>query len=239
MSPLGPLNYLGGGSSAPQIPSSVATQTYVTSLPIQAGQTIGVQNTNDTDAIGFLAGGNYAYYVPPLAEGASGPAIGPFSGQFTFNADVLPPPGVATAGPTSGSILGGTPVVIAGHDFVDVSAVKFGDLPAQSFAVASENAITAIAPQSTKRGPVTISVTTPAGTATAAAQFSYTACVVPNVAGRKLKGAKKGLRKAGCGVGKVKFLRGATAKTGRVTKQNPKAGKVLAPGVKVNIKLAP
>ncbi|HEX6665649.1 MAG TPA: PASTA domain-containing protein [Solirubrobacterales bacterium] len=76
--------------------------------------------------------------------------------------------------------------------------------------------------------PVTGTVPTPAATG---------ACRVPGLAGRKLAAAKKRIRKAGCRVGKVKKLKGATAKAGVVVKQNPKAGKILAPGAKVHVKL--
>lgn len=66
---------------------------------------------------------------------------------------------------------------------------------------------------------------------------SRSVCRVPNLAGRRLEGARKRIRKAGCRVGTVKKLAGATAKTGVVVKQNPKPGKVLAAGAKVNLKL--
>jgi len=54
---------------------------------------------------------------------------------------------------------------------------------------------------------------------------------------QKLKGTKKRLRNADCKIGKVKKIEGATAKTGKVVKQNPKPGKVLAPGTEVKVTL--
>jgi PASTA domain len=63
------------------------------------------------------------------------------------------------------------------------------------------------------------------------------ACTVPSLVGAKLMSAKRRIRKGGCRVGNVTKRNGATAKTGRVVKQNPKAGKVLAPGAKVHVKL--
>lgn len=63
------------------------------------------------------------------------------------------------------------------------------------------------------------------------------ACKVPYLGGRRLEGAKKQIRKAGCTVGTVRKLAGVTAKTGVVVKQSPKPGKVRAPGAKVNVKL--
>ena len=81
--------------------------------------------------------------------------------------------------------------------------------------------------------------TTVAGTATGATPFQAQACKVPQLNGNKLRGAKKRVRKAHCKVGKVKKIEGATAKTGKVVKQRPKAGKVLAPGTKIKVTLAP
>ena len=62
-------------------------------------------------------------------------------------------------------------------------------------------------------------------------------CVVPKLKGKTLKTAKKRARKANCGIGKVKKLEGVTAKTGKVVKQKPKAGKVKAAGTKIAVTL--
>jgi DNA-binding beta-propeller fold protein YncE len=59
-------------------------------------------------------------------------------------------------------------------------------------------------------------------------------CVVPKLRGKKLKGAKKALRRAHCRLGKV---RPEGRKSGKVKKQRPKAGKTLPIGSKVNVKL--
>jgi beta-lactam-binding protein with PASTA domain len=71
----------------------------------------------------------------------------------------------------------------------------------------------------------------------AADRFTYTACVVPKLTGKKLRVSKKKLKKADCKLGKVKTLKGATAKSSKVVKQSPKPGRVLAPGSKVSVKL--
>lgn len=86
-----------------------------------------------------------------------------------------------------------------------------------------------IAPRAS--APVTATAAAPAPVA------GSVACRVPNLAGSRLAGAKKRIRKAGCKLGTVKKLEGATAKTGVVVKQNPKTGRILAPGAKVNVKL--
>jgi PASTA domain len=62
-------------------------------------------------------------------------------------------------------------------------------------------------------------------------------CLVPKLKGKKLKAAKKRARKAHCKIGHVKRLKGVTAKTGKVVKQKPKAGKVKAAGSKIAVTL--
>ena len=142
--------------------------------------------------------------------------------------------------------IGGTSVVIAGHDLTGVTAVKFGSTPATSFTVNSETQITATTPATTTPGAVDTSVTTPAGTtATSSAdRFTYTAppvpqplpakvsCTVPKLKGKKLKAAKQALLKAECKLGKVKGKKSSSAK---VKTQKPKPGTVLAGGSKVSV----
>jgi PASTA domain len=62
-------------------------------------------------------------------------------------------------------------------------------------------------------------------------------CVVPKLKGKTLKAAKKRARKAHCRIGKVKLLAGVTAKTGKVVKQKPKAGKVKAARTRIAVTL--
>ncbi|HVQ58455.1 MAG TPA: IPT/TIG domain-containing protein [Solirubrobacterales bacterium] len=242
LTPLGGQSYLASGTSGPATPLSLGPETFPASLPIKAGQTIAVDNTNPTDLVSLAASGAsaYDYFAPPLADGASGTSAGPFNGvEFAFYAEVLPLPGVSVISPTAGSIAGGTVVSIAGSEFAEVTGVRFGAAPATLYSVDSAGLIKAVAPPSATPGPVAVTVTTSAGTTAAGAgsTFTYTACVVPKLAGKKLKGAKKRIRKGGCRVGKVNRPKGVTAKTGVVVKQNPKAGKILTPGAKVNVKL--
>jgi beta-lactam-binding protein with PASTA domain len=61
--------------------------------------------------------------------------------------------------------------------------------------------------------------------------------VVPRLNGEKLKRARKQLRKASCRTGRVTRKKGVNAKAAKVVKQNPKAGKAVAPGAKVNLTL--
>jgi beta-lactam-binding protein with PASTA domain len=81
-----------------------------------------------------------------------------------------------------------------------------------------------------------VSVTTSGGkSATVPAdEFTYTACVVPNLRGKTLRNARKALKRADCQLGKVIAKRRAT---GHVKNQRPKARTVLAPGSRVQVKL--
>jgi hypothetical protein len=156
--------------------------------------------------------------------------------RYNVSATLLPPPVVTAIGTTGGSIKGGTPVVITGANFAQVKGVSFGATPA-AFAVSSEGQVTATTPPSTTLSKVPVTVTTAAGTTTSASTFTYEGCKVPKLGGKKLKASKKKLKKGDCKLGKVKKLGDATAKTGKVIKQNPKPGKILAPDTKVSIKL--
>jgi beta-lactam-binding protein with PASTA domain len=60
---------------------------------------------------------------------------------------------------------------------------------------------------------------------------------VPKLAARKLQAAKTRSRLAGCAIGKVRKKEGATAKSGKVVKQNPTPGASLAPGTRIAITL--
>ncbi|HEU5062663.1 MAG TPA: PASTA domain-containing protein [Solirubrobacterales bacterium] len=75
-------------------------------------------------------------------------------------------------------------------------------------------------------------------TAGADMAFKTPACIVPKLKGKKVKAARKALRKANCKVGKVKRSFSSKFKKGRVMKQRPKPGKVLAAGAKVRIKVS-
>jgi hypothetical protein len=233
--------YTAVGSSAPVTASGIKFETFTTSLPIRAGDTIGLDLPVgakigvDTKAPPASV---FAIWKPMLGEGATLPyseAAG--SGEWGFNAEVQPAPSVASIAPASGSIKGKTEVTISGEDFAGVSGVSFGGAPATSFSVGSETSITAVVPPRAKIGGVDVTVTTAAGTSPLVAtdQFTYTACVVPKLKGKKLKAAKKKLTKANCKLGKLK---GQKTKSAKVTKQSPKPGKVLAPGAKVGVKLA-
>lgn len=60
-------------------------------------------------------------------------------------------------------------------------------------------------------------------------------CLVPRLEGEKLRRARKRLRKADCEIGRVRTVKGGTARTGRVLRQSPKPGDILASGSTVRV----
>ena len=186
--------------------------------------------------------GNWSLTVPAVAIGSGITATAtnlvsdntsPFS---TCQANPLPRPLITSISPKSGSIKGGTTVRIVGQ-YLSGTAVSFGSRPVIRFTVNSPTQITAVSPRRSAPGVVGVSVTTGGGksAAVAADRFTYTACVVPKLKGETLRNARKALKRADCQLGKVK-PQGQT--TGHIKTQSPKAGAVLAPGRKVQVKLA-
>jgi len=232
--------YTGAGVSGGGLPSSTGVQTFATVLPIKAGQTIGLDNTNDTDKIGQapVIGASFGYLKPMIAEGATASGVEVTGQEVGFNAEIQPLPTITKLTPVEGTFEGGTAVTIAGTDFVDVKSVSFGEQPATSYTVDSAGQITAVAPEVSRPQAVDVTVTTIAGKSVTvkAGEFAYTACTVPNLKGKKLKGARKALGRNGCKLGAVRRAPKA-GKHPKVIKQDVATGKTRAPGTKVGVKL--
>ena len=229
--------YTAVGTSNPATPSGTGLQTFTANLPIRAGDLIGVDPSNGSDKIGVaeVPGASYGFIFPPPFDAATVAPSGSVAGkEILLNAEVQPAPAITSIAPAFGSVTGGTTVTITGTNLTAASAVKFGSTSATGFTVDSETQITAIAPPSTKVGPVDVTVTTLAGTSPTVNddRFTYEGCVVPRLKGKRLKAAKKAIRRANCKVGTIQRRRG---KPGKVLRQNPKPGKVLAPGTKVKV----
>jgi hypothetical protein len=235
--PNGTGGYMAAGTSNPATPSGSGLQTFTANLPVQAGDLIGVDPTNAGDKIGTVevAGAGYGFIFPPPFDGATVAPSGTVAGhEVELSAEVQPTPAITSISPDFGSVAGGTSVTITGTNLAAASAVKFGTVPATSFKAETETQITAVAPAGTTVGSVDVTATTLAGTSATAKgdRFFYEGCVVPKLKGKKLKAAKKALGRADCKVGTIQRRQG---KRGKVIKQSPKPGKVLAPGAKVNL----
>jgi len=246
LSPFG-TEYLGAGTSV--ISNVAGTKVVSTSparLPIKAGQLIGLEIGSN---FGFLFGSSpsvtsMVFEPAPFDGESTAPSTAWGAGHyvFPFNADVLPPPSIAGISPTGGLFANGTKVTISGDNFEEVESVTFGGEPV-NFVVDSESKLTASAPPVSMPATVPVRVVTAAGTAKAPANFKYEgppdsrSCVVPRLRGKRLRAAKKALRRHGCGLGRVRKRRHATVKSGRVKRQRPRAGTVLRPGGKVRVTL--
>ncbi|HEX5610601.1 MAG TPA: IPT/TIG domain-containing protein [Solirubrobacterales bacterium] len=247
--PIGPGQFLVVGHNGPNLLAPSVINTFPVNIPVLAGDILGVAVTpglpeaggaptacafttlNPLDVIAYKSGSvPDGGVVVPEAESNFNES------RLNVSATLLPPPAISAITPAKGSIKGGSNVVLTGLNFASVTGVTFGGVPAV-FAVNSEGQITAVSPASKKITKVPVTVTTIAGAATAVQTFSYEGCKVPGLGGKKLKAAKKTLRNKDCKVGKVKKTGDATANTGKVKKQNPKPGKILAPGTKVNVTL--
>lgn len=238
----GPNTFLVVASDLRPIASNVLN-TFPVSIPVQAGDLIGLHipaETTAPTACTFETGDlrEEIHYQEGDAAPGSTITTESFSGsRLNVSANILPPPVLSGISLTTGSIAGGAQVAIAGANFASVTGVSFGSTPV-AFTVPSEGQIVATAPASATLGAVPVTVTTAAGTATAPQTFTYEGCRVPKLGGKKLKASKKKLRKADCKIGNVKKRGHATTKTGKVIKQNPKPGAIRLPGTKVKVTLA-
>ena len=83
---------------------------------------------------------------------------------------------IATVTPISGPPAGGTPITITGSYLAGATSVTVGGVPATSVVAVSATTVTAVTPAGSV-GPVTVTVSTPKGTATAAGAFWYGAAL--------------------------------------------------------------
>lgn len=235
--------YEAAGTSLGATPASEGLEEFATNLKIKAGDLIGVDPTNANDKIGVadVSGASYATIFPRPTDGSVVPPAEAISGkEIELSALIQPQPEVTLVSPPFGPVTGGTIVTITGQNFSQASEVKFGSTPAATFKVDNDTEITATTPKALLPGQVDVAVTTFAGTNpnTHFDDFVYTACVVPRVKNRTLKVAKSMLRRAGCKLGHVKKVNAPKPKkVGKVLKQTPNPGKVLAPGSRVRIQL--
>jgi hypothetical protein len=257
--PAGSTAYTGVGTSSPVVAASPALQTFATDLPIEAGETIGLDGAKGSK-VGVITAAPLsavAAWSPPLPEGATQPyAEATSGGEFTFNAEVQPTPTITSLATTSGPVSGGTVVTISGTDFEGANAVKFGTTPAASYTLNSDQEITATSPAGTPASAVSISVATVAGTAVSSQPFAYQAadppapvattapvaashCVVPNLAGKKLKASRRAIKAADCKLGKITKRKGVKPVSAKVVVQSKKPGTVLPAGSVVRVALGP
>lgn len=234
--------YEAAGTSLPATPLDESLQTFSTNLKVKAGDLVGIDPTNAGDKIGVAdtTGASYSTIFPTPFDGSVVPPSEAVSGkEIELAAEVVPVPEVASITPNFGSVTGGTVLTISGRYFSNASSVKFGTTPAAGFSVDSDTEITATVPAALRPGTVDVTITTIAGdnANTRYDDYVYRACVVPNVKGKTLPKAKGLLRRSSCKLGHVKKVEVPAKKEGKILKQTPKAGKILAPGARVRVNL--
>jgi hypothetical protein len=105
-----------------------------------------------------------------VTPSATSPALATIANPI----NATPVPVVSSVSPSSGDDAGGTLVTITGAHFTGATDVEFDDVDATSFQVISATKISAVVPAGTA-GPANVDVTTPNGTGTGTAVFTYTA----------------------------------------------------------------
>lgn len=186
--PLGAKKYLVVGHDGPRSLTPSAIDTFATSIPVQAGDVIGnvdVGARTIPTACEFQTGNPADTGFFRLGDAADGATVESRGEEEEVlpneTATLLLAPTISALGTTSGSTAGGTSVAISGANFAEVSSVSFGSAPASSYTIESEGQITAVSPAGPE-GSVPITVTTVAGTATSAQQFTYEAPAPPAAA---------------------------------------------------------
>jgi hypothetical protein len=181
--PAGVGQFTGAGTSAPASALDGATAN-ATSLPIQAGDYIGVdlRSGGSTATVNFRtvsgASSNFWSPAPPDGSTTSPTSSNANNDALEFNASVqLSPPVVSGVSPPSGSTTGGQAVTITGAHLAGATAVTFGSTPAAGFS-ASNGQITATAPAAAA-GTVDVRVATPAGTSDTSLADHYTFVAPP------------------------------------------------------------
>jgi hypothetical protein len=115
-------------------------------------------------------GSTYLTAVVPVGAHTGAVTVTTGSTTLTSPQTFKVKPKITTFSPTSGSI--GTLVTINGSGLIQATAVKFGTVAATTFTVVSDSEVTADVPSGLSPGTVTISITTPGGTANSPTKFT-------------------------------------------------------------------
>jgi uncharacterized repeat protein (TIGR03803 family) len=113
-----------------------------------------------------------AYLTAVVPTGAHTGAVTVTTGTTTLTSPQTykVKPKITSFSPSSGPA--GTLVTINGTGLIQTSAVKFGAVKATTFTVKSDSQVTAVVPSGLAAGAVTISITTPGGTANSPTKFT-------------------------------------------------------------------
>jgi uncharacterized repeat protein (TIGR03803 family) len=116
------------------------------------------------------SGATYLTAVVPVGAHTGAVTVTTGSTTLTSPQTFKVKPKITSFSPASGSI--GTLVTINGTGLIQATAVKFGTVKATTFTVVSDSEVTADVPSGLSPGTVTISITTPGGTANSPTKFT-------------------------------------------------------------------
>lgn len=108
----------------------------------------------------------------PAPAAAPSPAPAPAPAPAPSPAAAPAAPTVSSLSPATGFMTGGSTITLTGSGFTGATAVSFGGTAATNVVVVNDTTLTVTSPVHSA-GTVDISVTTPAGSTTAAGAFSY------------------------------------------------------------------
>jgi hypothetical protein len=165
LSPDGGSSYTARASSKTIVPDADGRGEFRTLL-IKAGETVGLDMPAEAKLGGYEAGpaAAYAFWAPPLDDGASLPYDGTRTGvELAFNVEVLPKPTVAKVKPGKIDLLKKAQVKIRGDDLQHVVRVRFGGHAAATWREVNEHLIVATTPPLKKPAKTHVRVVTAAG----------------------------------------------------------------------------
>ena len=164
-------------------PGAGGTKVVLTGTNLKGTAAVDFGSTPATSYSVNASGTSITAYSPPGAAGTVGLSVTTLGGTATSSFTYLGPT-ITAVTPASGTGVGGNKVVITGTDLQDAT-VDFGTNPATSSVVnTAGTSITAVVPECTEgfiicTDDVTLSVTTPGGTATSS--YTYLGSIVRSV----------------------------------------------------------
>jgi hypothetical protein len=179
------VRFTGIASSDPISTGLTGAVDHPASIPIQAGDYIGVEaetnmSTTPTESQAFFAftqatGANYAHWAgSALPNGTTSAPGGIETGsRLLANATESLRPSISAVTPPSGPTAGGQAVTISGSNLDETTAVTFGGVAATSFTAAASQ-ITATAPAHAA-GAVDVQVSGPGGASPTTGAYQYVA----------------------------------------------------------------
>ena len=168
-------------------------------------------------------------------------SLAPVTALALVAQDRLQPLAVAVTSPASGTTVS-SPVVTVTGTATSGSGIRSLVVGGQNVPVGSGGAWSASVPLNQGSNTIDVLATDGAGNI---AQGQLTVvyqpppppvrCKVPRTKGMKLKVAERALRRAHCRAGRIKRVRSHKVRRGRVMSTNPRAGRQLRPGTRVEL----